>query len=572
MYLREFSRATELWGPGTDYYKRKKRREKRRKSAKRKKNPSSVRGVPYLDPGDTPDALDRAHAAVMETLQRLTTEDPNTARAEANNRALLDYTPEALALTYARLWRLNHSRVIGGRRVMPSPWTPTFSYVRHLYGTAVANQVDHMLPDLFTRKVKVGQHKLSLTTAEAHEIQKKEQERRVQRLSNPTEVPEIPATLTGTALDEATKTVLSSLNGMLSEIPDLKRRLANLNAMGAYQPEAYTLTFARLDRLSGDYSEAKRMKRARKFAQHLYGKQVADRVVEILPDLLNRKVQVGQHPLSIPTKLAESVQAGRAKLPPATRREPAPAGMPAEVKELAERAVAEANRALNAGRSMFPKKGSKRDWRLLWSVTKADPSVITARKPYQYMSRWNERRGYFGVAPSPMSIPERDGTFSTVDEDFVQVYLLNVPGTRKWTVFFRTFCLDADGGGRLRPYSLSFPVEAREAAREVDPKVSFDDDGNILFSDIERALDAFSSVLVSLGRLTYERACSADAAQPVSLEGGEIPVGFLLQDKVPGFVSERLSNPAWVLPAAAALVTAVGLGDSLYQLHAVLTR
>jgi hypothetical protein len=391
---------------------------------------------------------------------------------------------------------------------------------------------------------------------------KRKSKKRKKNPSSPTLAPPtIPPVLIASDTDRLYENVSQFFDALTEAHPDrsLRQRYERLN--DTHHPEMVALTFARADRLSNNLPPDDIVKRAATFASRVFGAPLYPHFVAVLPGLLDGTLKPGRHPDAISTDMAAEIVEQYERT-----------GGIGSLKDLVARAVEEANRRTFAG-PLSRRSRRKRMWELLWEITESDPDVISMRRPYQSSSRFNEKRGYFGAAPSPMSVPNADGTFTVVPEDYVQVYLLRIPDTNDWTLYFRTYCLDDEGVETVqRAYSLYFPKEAQELLRGTDSGVFFDEDNRIRFAGIESAVAVLAPILTTLGRLTYKAACSAERGAVTDLTGGEIPVGALLEGSIPEYASRRLENPSWLVPAASALVTAVGLGDSLYQLHSVLTR
>jgi hypothetical protein len=85
--------------------------------------------------------------------------------------------------------------------------------------------------------------------------------------------------------------------------------------------------------------------------------------------------------------------------------------------------------------------------------------------------------------------------------------------------------------------------------------------GSLGFVDLKAALAALPGILDSLDDFTYAHVCDD---KPLAIQDGD-RMQFDLQR------GKRLSNPGLLIPAASVLVTAVGLGDSLFELHSALT-
>lgn len=385
--------------------------------------------------------------------------------------------------------------------------------------------------------------------------------KRRKRKKNPQPTcPELPKTLTGDKVRDAVEGIEDYIREAIFFAPKKTRR-AKAEKLIDYRHEAIATFFVFCDQKQGrDLDTA--MRRMRKVIDQTFYLGAGTPMMDRVTDILAGKYKIGESPQSVTVEEFESKESKRAKKQTRTRKaEP----VPAEFDELLGDALEEANKRVFRGPTS-PKKGTPAYKNRSWKVAKNSKNVIEVYKPYKGEARYNQRAGKMFPAPGPLSEPTTGGPFVPVEEDYIRVLLIRIPNSNEWSLFLRNTCV-VDGKPESSNFRLSFPTKSRELVHEAYD-VRFDPDSQSpIFADKANALRALGPVLMALNKLTYSRAC---AGKPDSISLGDTVDVELSRGALPTYASSRIENPAWLLPAAGALVTAVGLGDSLYQLHAVL--
>ena len=364
--------------------------------------------------------------------------------------------------------------------------------------------------------------------------------KRRRRKKNPApECPDMPENLTAAKVKETVDT-LNRLNGkVIADLrgKDMQRAMAAAKATARYQHEAFATLFFQCDMRAGrDQKTA--WDRMLTFVEKHYGKPFVTNVKKVVP-LILKGAKFGSTPQSVPTRALYGDE-----MLPSGRDAGGGGGELASVISRIQGILDTRNRAATSATRSSP---FKKDPALLeWSIRRSGRDFVEME--HAYAPAMMSQDGRFGLGLTPWNRSLQDMT----PADQLTLVLREVQ--KVWAYHMTATC-DIDGEQVRSAYRMV--PEGKTASLPGLQEVQ----GSLGFADLDAALAALPGILDSLDDFTYAHVCDD---KPLALQDGD-RMQFDLKHR------KRISNPGLLIPAASVLVTAVGLGDSLYELHSALT-